>query len=36
MKKINIDRIIKNLSDKDIKKIDQIYNNQTNKEKSFS
>ena len=35
MKKFDIDKIIKNLSDKDVKKINQTYNNQTNKEDSF-
>ncbi|EST59139.1 hypothetical protein K151_1964 [Proteus hauseri ZMd44] len=35
MKKFDIDKIIKNLSDNDVKKINQTYNNQTNKEDSF-
>ncbi|MEQ5142524.1 hypothetical protein GWJ07_20680 [Proteus sp. G2639] len=35
MKKFDIDKIMSNLSDKDIKKINQTYNNQTNKEESF-
>lgn len=35
MKKFDIDKIMNNLSDKDIKKINQTYNNQANKEESF-
>lgn len=36
MKKFDIDKIIKNLSEKDVKKINQTYNNQNNKEDSFN
>lgn len=35
MKKFDIDKIMRNLSDKDVRKINQTYNNQTNKEESF-
>lgn len=35
MKRFDIDKIIKNLSDKDVKKINQTYNNKTNKEENF-
>lgn len=34
--KIDIDKIMKNLSDKDVKNINQTYDNQSNKEDSFN
>lgn len=36
MKIFDIDKIMNNLSDKDIRKINQTYNNQTNKEENFN
>ena len=35
MKKFDIDKIMKNLSEKDARKINQTYNNKTNKEENF-
>ena len=36
MKKFDIDKIINNISDKDVKKINLIYKNKSNKEDSFN